>query len=89
MRQIKRKKEEQRFSFCARRSFAFSLNLLNSLSFIHLQHNKQGHEELMKLLLEAAPEAASVRDARKGRTPEEALRERRREEEGRRGGGAG
>jgi len=32
----------------------------------------------MSLLLEAAPETASVRDARRGRTPEEALRERRR-----------
>ena len=33
----------------------------------------------MRLLLEAAPEASSMRDARKGRTPEEALLERRRE----------
>ena len=46
-------------------------------------------ERTAEAKLEAAPEAASVRDARKGRTPEEALRERRREEEGRRGGGAG
>lgn len=36
----------------------------------------------MKLLLEAAPETASVRDARKRRTPEEALREQRRSEGG-------
>ena len=43
----------------------------------------------MKLLLEAAPETASARDARKGRTPEEALRERRRREEEERGGGGG
>jgi hypothetical protein len=39
----------------------------------------------MKLLLEAAPETSLMRDARKGMTPEEALREKKEKERERKG----
>ena len=51
----------------------------DELEDLNNYYQERGYfEELMSLLLEAAPETASVRDARRGRTPEEALRERRR-----------
>ena len=53
--------------------FRRSLSHLPPSLFPHFTR-KQGHEELMKLLFEAAPETRSTRDARKGMTPEEALR---------------